>query len=118
MLGNKTLVRQLLSAYLSGDREGVAEMLSENVQYEVVGRFRVFGKYEYVQHLFQVHFAALPDIKVMKETCEGTCVSTEGTILAHFPDGTPFHARFHNAYEFSEGLLVKQCSYVIPVIME
>jgi hypothetical protein len=111
-------VRQLLASYLAGDREGVRTLPAENVEYEVVGRFRVFGKYEYLQHLYQIPFSGLPVILVLKESAEGPFVSTEGTINAFFPNGETFQARFHNAYVFKKGLLAKQSSYVIPVIME
>jgi ketosteroid isomerase-like protein len=118
MSGNKSLVRQLLAYYLAGDKEGMQTLLAETVQYEVVGRFRVFGKYEYLQHHFQIPFTGLPDIRVLKMTAEGPYVTTEGTVAGFFPNGNAYQARFHNAYEFKDGLLVKQSSYVISVIME
>lgn len=108
--------RRYMECYGSGDRDGVAGCLTDDVVWTVHGFARLEGKAAY---LAEMERAEPPEgaLEVTPERYfeDGNSVVVTGRVRSPLPDGAVFQAVFCDVLTFRRGLACEVESYVVPL---
>lgn len=115
MSKNKETVDTYMRAFRELDHEGVLSCLTDDVEWDIPGMFRVRGKGEFDKQIENDAFIGAPDIRVSRHTEENDVVISEGTVLAKRKDGSPFAIQFCDVFEMFEGRIRRLTSYLMQI---
>ena len=115
MTENKKTVDRYMEAFRKTDHPGVLACLTDDVEWEIPGFFRVTGKDAFDGQIENDAFVGHPDITVTRLTEENAVVVAEGTVDAQRRDGGVLHLAFCDVFEMRDGKIRKLVSYLAEV---
>lgn len=115
MSPNKKVVDEYMEGFRRGDHARILACLTDDVEWEIPGHFRIQGKRAFDGHIEGEGFAGLPEIAVSRLTEERDVVIAEGSVRAHRAEGTVVDLAFCDVFEMREGRIRKLVSYLVPV---
>jgi ketosteroid isomerase-like protein len=113
MTPNKTTVERYMDGFRKGDRLLVLSCLTDDVEWEVPGAFRVRGTQQFEQHIVDEHFVEYPAITVTRLTEEHDVVVAEGSVRTERKDGTVLRLAFCDVFEMQDGKIRRLVSYLV-----
>ena len=87
MTGNTRTVEHYMAAFARGDHAGVMACLTDDVEWEVPGAFRLTGKAAFDAEIENPAFIGHPDIATTRTVEDGDIVVAEGTVRTQRKDG-------------------------------
>jgi ketosteroid isomerase-like protein len=113
MTPNKTTVRAYMDAFTRTDRAQILACLTDDVEWEIPGGFRIQGKDAFNAHIVDDGFAAKPDIVVSRLTEADDVVVAEGTVRTERQDGTVLNIAFCDVFEMRDQKIRRLISYLM-----
>ncbi|MCW2926887.1 MAG: hypothetical protein JWM86_855 [Thermoleophilia bacterium] len=102
-----------MSAYGAGDYERAAAIFTDDVQWNVFGRFESVGRDDYVRHMHDDRGIGHPDITVTRYFELDDAVIAEGTVSQELVGGGSLRLRFLDVFEFTGDHVHEHRSYVM-----
>lgn len=115
MSPNKQTVQTYMDAFSATDHDGVLACLTDDVEWDIPGFFRVEGKEAFDREIENEAFVGRPIIRVTRMTEEGDVVVAEGTVRSQRKEGGVFDAVFCDVFEMRQGRIRKLTSYLMEV---
>jgi ketosteroid isomerase-like protein len=112
MSPNKRTVDAYMDGFRNTDRPRILSCLTEDVQWEIPGMFRIQGKPAFDQHIVDDGFVGRPAITVTRMVEEDDIVVAEGAVRTERTDGTIVNLAFCDVFEMRTGLIRKLTSYL------
>jgi ketosteroid isomerase-like protein len=109
---NRTTVERYMDGFRKTDRRQILECLTEDVEWEIPGVFRVRGREAFAGHIVDEGFVPPPEITVNRLTEENDVVVAEGSVRAPRTDGTVLRLAFCDVFEMRDGLIRRLVSYL------
>ena len=113
MSANKATVEEYMEAFRRGDHARILSCLTDDVEWEIPGHFRIRGKEAFDGHIEGEGFVGLPDIAVSRLTEEADVVIAEGTVRARRADGGALDLAFCDVFEMRSGRIRRLVSYLV-----
>ena len=110
---NKKTVETYMDAFRHSDHARVLACLSDDVEWEIPGAFRIHGKEAFDQHIEGENFVGRPEITVTRLTEENDVVVAEGTVRTQLKDGPILHLAFCDVFEMRDGKIRRLISYLV-----
>lgn len=115
MSPKKQTVQKYMDAFSVTDHAGVLDCLTDDVEWDIPGFFRVEGKEAFDGEIENDAFVGSPDIRVTRMIEEGDVVVAEGTVSSQKKDGGTLNAVFCDVFEMSGGRIRRLTSYLMEV---
>ena len=115
MGANTSTIERYMDAFRRTDRAAVLGCLTDDVEWEVPGAFRIRGKDAFNSHIVDNGFVGDPDIRVSRLLESGDVVVAEGTVLTKKTDGAYLNIVFCDVFEMRDGLICRLVSYLMVV---
>src|SRR5918996_58788 len=113
MTENKRTVQRYMEGFRSTDREAILSCVTDDVEWEIPGMFKVQGRDAFNTHIVDPGFSGNPVIEVTRLTEENDVVIAEGTVLARRDDGTTIPLAFCDVFELQNGKIRRLVSYLV-----
>lgn len=113
MTENKRTVQKYMEGFRKTDREEILSCLTEDVEWEIPGMFKIQGREAFNNHIVDPGFAGNPVIDVTRMTEENDVVIAEGTVLAPREDGTFLPLAFCDVFELRNARIRRLVSYLM-----
>jgi uncharacterized protein len=115
MTDNKRTVERYMAAFRVTDHAEVLACLTDDVEWELPGAFRISGKEAFDRHIEDDSFTGKPEITVHRLTEENEVVVAEGAVRTQKKDGEVLNLVFCDVFEMREGKIRKLTSYLMQV---
>jgi uncharacterized protein len=115
MTPNKTTVSTYMAAFTRTDRAQILGCLTDDVEWEIPGGFRIQGKDAFNTHIVGDGFAAKPDIVVSRLIEADDVVVAEGTVRTVRQDGTVLNIAFCDVFEMRDQKIRRLISYLMQM---
>jgi uncharacterized protein len=116
MTQNKRTVEIYMDGFRRTDRSQILSCLTDDVEWEIPGAFRVRGKAEFDTHIVDDGFVGHPAITVTRLTEENEVVVAEGFVRAERKDGEILDLAFCDVFEMQDALIRRLTSYLVARI--
>ena len=113
MTENKRTVQRYMEGFRSTDREAILSCVTDDVEWEIPGMFKVQGRDAFNAHIVDPGFAGNPVIEVTRLTEENDVVIAEGTVLARRDDGRTLPLVFCDVFELQNRRIRRLVSYLV-----
>ena len=113
MTPNKQTVEAYMDAFGKSDRPRILACLTDDVEWEIPGMFRIKGRQEFEGHILDEGFTGSPEIKVTRLTEEGDVVVAEGTVRTQKTDGSVIDLAFCDVFEMRDAKISRLVSYLV-----
>jgi len=97
------------------DHQMVLSCLTDDVEWDIPGVFRVSGKDAFDREIENEAFEGSPEIDITRLVEEGGVVVAEGTVRSRKKGGDRFHLRFCDVFEMRGGKIARLVSYLMEV---
>ena len=118
-MGQVTSNMRTVESYLDGfrrtDRAQILACLSEDVEWEIPGFFRVRGKDDFNKHIIDEGFVGSPDIVATRMVEAEEIVVAEGTVRTRRSDGTLANLVFCDVFEMQDTKIRRLTSYLMEI---
>lgn len=104
-----------MDAFRRTDRAQILSCLSQDVEWEIPGFFRVRGKDEFNKHIVDEGFVGSPDIVVTRLLETDEIVFAEGSVRTQRSDGTIAKLVFCDIFEMQETKIRRLTSYLMEI---
>jgi uncharacterized protein len=108
-------VERYMAAYDLHDVEGVLALLSEDVEWEAPGAFRLRGREGFAREMANPAYVHPPDITVTRLIAEGDVVVAEGRVRTIAREGGEVHIAFCDVFELESGRIRRLTSYLMEL---
>jgi ketosteroid isomerase-like protein len=112
---NRRTVESYLDGFRRTDRAQILSCLSEDVEWEIPGVFRVRGKDEFSKHIVDEGFVGSPDIVVTRTVEAEEVVVAEGAVRTRRSDGTLANLVFCDVFEMQDTKVRRLTSYLMEI---
>ena len=115
MTSNKRTIETYMDGFRRTDRAQILSCLSEDVEWEIPGFFRVRGKDEFNKHIIDEGFVGSPDIVVTRMLETDEIVFAEGSVRTQRSDGTRANLVFCDVFEMQDTKIRRLTSYLMEI---
>ena len=115
MTPNKKTIETYMDGFRRTDRSGILSCLTDDVEWEIPGVFRVRGKEEFDKHIVDEDFVASPAITVTRLTEGNDVVVAEGSVRTQRQDGTFLNLAFCDVFEMRDSKIRRLISYLMSI---
>ena len=115
MSENKNTIETYLDGFTKGDHAQVLSCLTDDVEWEVPGAFRLAGKTAFDQEIENPAFVGQPTITTSRMTEENDIVVAEGTVRTQKVSGEILNLRFCDVFVMRDGKIRQLISYLMEV---
>lgn len=115
MTENKRTVETYMDGFRKTDRQTILACVTDDVQWEIPGLFKIEGRDAFDSHIVDPGFAGNPVIEVTRLTEENNVVIAEGTVLARRDDGTALPLAFCDVFEMRNAKIRRLVSYLVTI---
>ena len=112
---NKRTVERYMDGFRTGDHGLVLSCLTDDVEWEIPGAFRLSGKTAFDKEIENEAFTGRPAITVTRLVEERDVVVAEGSVSSRKKDGGPFRLKFCDVFEMRGGKIKRLTSYLMEV---
>lgn len=113
MTDHLTRVAAYFEGFRAGDHQSILSLLTEDVEWNVVGVRTTRGKAEFDTEIENPAFEGRPVLHVEREFDSGQVVVTTGTGVGHLLGGQEFRFAFSDWFEFRGDLIARVDSYIV-----
>lgn len=104
-----------MAAYAAGDREAVAQLVTDDVVWIVYGHGQFDGREAFLDEMRRGEVAGLPTISVDRCVEQGELVCAFGHVHAPLPDGGELHLAFSDLFTIRDGQIARLEAYLVPL---
>lgn len=115
MTSNQQTVERYMDGFRRSDRARILDCVTDDVEWEIPGAFRVRGREAFAGHIVDPGFEERPEITVARFVVEGNVVVAEGRVRTARVDGTVLHLAFCDVFELRGGRIARLTSYLVPL---
>ena len=112
---NKQTVERYMDGFNTSDHEQILSCLTDDVEWEMPGAFRLVGKVAFDGEIENAAFVGRPAITVTRMVEDGDVVVAEGAVRAQRADGGVLNAVFCDVFEMEKGRIRKLISYLMEL---
>jgi limonene-1,2-epoxide hydrolase len=112
---NQRTIETYMDGFRRTDRAQILSCLSEDVEWEVPGLFRVRGKDEFSKHIVDDGFSGKPDIAVTRMSETDEIVFAEGSVRVERSDGALASLVFCDVFEMQHSKIRRLISYLMEI---
>jgi ketosteroid isomerase-like protein len=113
MTQNKATIEAYIDGFRRTDRPQVLSCLTDDVEWEIPGTFRIRGKDEFERHIVDEGFVGSPAITVTRLTEVDDVVVAEGRVRTQRKDGAFLELAFCDVFEMRDGKIRRLVSYLM-----
>jgi uncharacterized protein len=113
MSPNKITVRKYMEAFTRTDHDEILSCLSDDIEWDIPGMFRITGKEAFDKHIENEAFVGSPTIHVTRLIEEGDVVVAEGTVQSARKDGGRLNAVFCDVFVMRDAKIRQLTSYLM-----
>jgi uncharacterized protein len=113
MTANKRTVDRYLEGFRRSNHEQILSCLTDDVEWEIPGVFRVVGKAAFDAEIENPAFVGSPTIETKRVIEEADVVVAEGSVLANRADGGQLNVVFCDIFLMRGGLIRHLTSYLM-----
>lgn len=115
MTPNAQTVTDYMDGFRRTDRAAILSCLTDDVEWEIPGFFRIQGKAAFAAHIEDDAFVGRPEITVTRLTEEGDVVVAEGSVRTQRKEGTVMRLAFCDVFELRGGKIRRLVSYLVEL---
>lgn len=115
MTENKHTVERYMDGFRKGDHEQILSCLTDDVEWEMPGAFRLAGRAAFDKEIENDAFVGHPTITVTRMTEEDDVVIAEGAVLCKKRDGGVLNAVFCDAFTMRNGRIKRLVTYLVKL---
>ena len=115
MTQNKKTVDTYIDGFRRTDHAQILSCLTDDVEWEIPGAFRVRGKEEFGKHIENEGFVGSPAITVTRLTEADDVVVAEGSVRTQRKDGTLLNLAFCDVFEMQNSKIRRLISYLMEI---
>lgn len=117
MTAPTTFLQQFNDAFLKGDIHYIAEQVTDDIVWEMVGEFKIKGMDAFKNSLQKMVGMETLDMQILNTIIDGKNAAVNGAMKVKEPSGNIRHFGFCDVYEFNseENKIQNMTSYVLPV---
>jgi ketosteroid isomerase-like protein len=117
MTAQTAILEKFNNAFAKGDTQYIAQQVTDDIVWNMVGDFTIKGKDAFVKNLQQMNGIETLDMQILNTISVGACAAVNGTMKVKEPSGNIKSFGFCDVYEFNsqENKIRKMTSYVLPV---
>jgi ketosteroid isomerase-like protein len=115
MTQNKATVERYMDGFRKSDHEQILSCLTDDVEWEMPGGFRLAGKVAFDKEIENDAFVGRPTITVTRVTEENDVVVAEGAVRCARKDGGMLHAVFCDVFLMRDTKIKQLISYLVEV---
>ena len=115
MTGNKKTVERYMDGFIKSDHEQILSCLTEDVEWEMPGTFRLVGKAAFDKEIENEAFVGSPTITITRLIEENDVVIAEGSVRAKRKEGGFLDALFCDVFSMENGKIKRLTSYLVEV---
>jgi ketosteroid isomerase-like protein len=112
---NKRTVEQYLDGFSKSDHEQVLSCLTDDVEWEIPGAFRLSGKPAFDKEIENPSFRSRPSITTSRMTEQDDVVVAEGSVRTEKVNGGFLNLRFCTVFVMRQGKIRQVTSYLMQV---
>jgi ketosteroid isomerase-like protein len=113
MTQNKRTIEAYMDGFRRTDRQQILSCLTDDVEWQIPGAFRIRGKPEFDKHVVDENFVPNPAITVTRLTESDDVVVAEGSVRTQRKDGTFLNLAFCDVFEMQDGKIRRLISYLM-----
>ena len=115
MSENKRTVARYIDGFRASDHELVLSCLTDDVEWEIPGLFRVTGKDAFDKEIETEAFVGSPAISITRMTEENDVVVAEGTVRTRRKDDGVLELAFADVFLMERGQIKRLISYLMEI---
>jgi ketosteroid isomerase-like protein len=115
MTENKGTVDRYMEGFRRGDHEQILACLTDDVEWEIPGAFRLTGKQAFDKEIENEAFIGRPVIEVTRMTEENDVVVAEGSVRTQRRSGDVLKLRFCDVFVMQGRRIKRLTSYLMEV---
>ena len=115
LTSNNRTIETYMDGFRRTDRAQILSCLSDDVEWEIPGFFRVRGKDEFNKHIVDEGFVGSPDIVVTRMLETDEVVVAEGSVRTQRSDGTRTNLVFCDVFEMQDSKIRRLTSYLMEI---
>lgn len=115
MTRNKKTIEEYMEAFGRLDHAAVLACLTDEVEWEVPGLFRVSGKAAFDKEIENPAFVGRPAITVSRMIEENDVVVAEGRVRSQKREGGELNLVFCDVFEMKGGKIARLISYLMEI---
>ena len=115
MTENKATIARYIDGFNRSDHEQILSCLTDDVEWEIPGAFRVVGKAEYDRHIENDAFVGSPTVTVTRMVEEDDVVVAEGTVRHERQAGDALSAVFCDVFVMRDAKIRRLTSYLVQL---
>jgi ketosteroid isomerase-like protein len=112
---HKKTIDRYIDGFRNGDHAQVLSCLTDDVEWEVPGAFRIAGKTAFDKEIENPAFTGRPTITTSRMTEENDVVVTEGTVRTQRVSGEILNLRFCDVFVMRDGKIRQLISYLMEI---
>jgi len=115
MTENKQTVERYMDGFRKSDHEQILSCLTDDVEWEMPGAFRLVGKDAFDNEIENEAFVGSPTIEIMRMTEENDIVIAEGTVRCQRQVGGFLNAMFCDAFTMQNAKIKRLVTYQVEL---
>ena len=115
MTENKRTIERYMDGFKKSDHAQILSCLTEDVEWEMPGFFRLVGKDAFDREIENPAFVGHPTITVTRLIEEQDVVVAEGAVQAQKRDGGVLNAVFCDVFVMERGRIKRLTTYLVEV---
>ncbi len=121
MTTNALMLKQFNDAFAKGDTHYIAEQVTDDIVWEMVGEFHLKGKEAFQNSLREMESVETLDMQILNTITQGRTAAVNGTMKIKEASGEVKSFGFCDVYEFNgfkNAKIKKMTSYVSPIKLQ
>jgi uncharacterized protein len=115
MTENKKTVERYMDGFRKSDHEQILSCLTDDVEWEMPGAFRLVGKDAFDNEIENEAFVGSPTIEIRRMTEENDVVIAEGTVRCQRKAGGFLNAMFCDAFTMQNAKIKRLVTYQVEL---
>jgi ketosteroid isomerase-like protein len=115
MTENKKTVERYMDRFRKSDHEQILSCLTDDVEWEMPGTFRLVGKNAFDKEIENEAFVGNPTIDITRMTEENDVVIAEGSVRCQRKGGGFLNAVFCDAFAMQNAKIKRLVSYLVEL---
>ena len=112
MTENKKIVEIYMNGFNKSDHEQILSCLTDDIEWEMPGTFRLFGKESFDKEIENDAFVGNPVITVTRMVEENNVVVAEGKVIVKKKEGGFLNAVFCDVFDMENAKIKRLTSYL------
>lgn len=112
---NRKTVEMYMDGFRKSDHQQILSCLTEDVEWEMPGAFRLTGKAAFDKEIENDAFVGRPTITLIRVTEENDVVVAEGAVQCQCRDGGMLDAVFCDVFIMQNARIKRLVSYLVPL---